>query len=518
MKSEFLANMSHEIRTPMNAIIGLAYLTLKTQLDHLQKDYVEKIEQSGKHLLRIINDILDFSKIEAGKLSIEAVDFELELVLQNVSNLVSDEAASKGIELIFDVDSKIAPRLKGDSLRLGQILINFCNNAVKFTELGYVAIKVCVEEDSPADQVIRFAVTDTGIGIADELAGRLFQPFQQADASMTRKFGGSGLGLAIAKSLAELMGGSIGVTSELGVGSTFWFTSRIAKSFLAKKRRLPQPDMRNRRVLVVDDNAYARSVQSSMLASMTFVVDQAVSGEEAVDMVRSASRAGNPYDIVFLDWRMPGIDGFETAGRIGALHGSQSPKLVLLTAYSREELFQNVDENRFSSILIKPVQASSLFDAAVRAIDDRRAPVDGAETAAVPELRLEQIHGARVLLVEDAKLNQMVATGMMADAKLVVDIAENGEIGVRMVQTGHYDLVLMDMQMPVMDGIEATKAIRSIPRFLSLPIVAMTANAMSSDRERCLAAGMNDHIAKPIDPDEFFRMLTRWIEPRPEPV
>jgi len=513
MKSDFLANMSHEIRTPMNAIIGLAYLALKTNLDARQEDYLRKIQQSGQHLLGIINDILDFSKIEAGKMSIEVTDFELEQVLDNVSNLVSEKASEKGLELIFDVDPKVATRLTGDPLRLGQILINFCNNSVKFTEAGEIVVKVRVEEDGATEQLVHFAVADTGIGLTEEQAGRLFQAFSQADASTTRKYGGTGLGLAISKRLAELMNGTIGVTSEFGRGSTFWFTARLGKSSAVPRRRLPDPDLRGRRVLVVDDNAQARHVQSEMLSSMSFVVDQAPSGGEAVELVRTAAAAGKPYAIVFLDWKMPGLDGFETAKAIRALPASELPKLILVTAYGRDDVLKEAESSGFAGILLKPVQPSMLFDAAIRALGAEDMPVDARpQPAGGPESELEPLFGARVLLVEDSKLNQMVAIGLMEDAKLVIEVAENGQIAVQMVQAGNYDLVLMDMQMPVMDGITATKAIRSDPRFATLPIIAMTANAMASDRERCIEAGMDDHVAKPIDPAELFSALRRWIK------
>jgi len=509
--------MSHEIRTPMNAIIGLAYLARKTTLDRRQADYVEKIQQSSQHLLRIINAILDFSKIEAGKVSIEIADFDLEELLRDVSNVVSESASSKGIELIFDVDSKIALELKGDSLRLGQILINFCNNALKFTEAGEVSVKVRVHEDSPTEQLVHFAVTDTGIGLTDQQAERLFQPFQQADASITRKFGGSGLGLVISKSLAELMGGTIGVTSELGRGSTFWFTARLAKNPVAAERRLPQrsEDLRNRRVLLVDHNAYSRSIESSLLTSLTFVVDQAPSGEMAVEMVRSAAQVGNPYELVFLNWKMPGIDGIETAKRIRALPAVPVPKFILVTAHSGEDIFKAATDDDFSGILIKPVQPSQLFDVVMQALGGKQARREERnENFAGPAPGLEQLYGARVLLVEDSEVNVMVATGIMEDARLSIDVAEDGEIAIRMLQSGNYDLILMDMQMPVMGGIDATIAIRADGRFEQLPIIAMTANAMASDREQCLAAGMNAHIAKPIDPDELFRVLKQWIKPR----
>lgn len=517
MKSDFLANMSHEIRTPMNAIIGLAYLTRKTTLDRRQADYIEKIQQSSQHLLRIINDILDFSKIEAGKVSIEVAEFDLEQLLHDVSNVVSASASSKGIELIFDVDPKIAPGLSGDSLRLGQILINFCNNAVKFTEAGEVSVRVRVDEDSPTEQLVHFAVSDTGIGLTGQQAERLFQPFQQADASVTRKFGGSGLGLVISKSLAELMGGTIGVTSELGRGSTFWFTARLVKNAGGVQRQLPRQteDLRDRRVLLVDDNAYSRSVESSLLTSLTFVVDQAPSGEVGVEMVRSAAVGGKPYEIVFLDWKMPGMDGIETARQIRALPALPAPKFIMITAHSGEDIFKGAIDDDFFGILIKPVQPSQLFDVVMRALGGTQARrEERAAFGAAPAPGFEQLHGARVLLVEDSEVNVMVATGIMEDAKLSIDVAGDGEIAIRMLQSVSYDLVLMDMQMPVMGGIDATIAIRADGRFAQLPIIAMTANAMASDREQCLAAGMNAHIAKPIDPNELLRLLKEWIKPR----
>jgi two-component system, sensor histidine kinase and response regulator len=515
-KSDFLANMSHEIRTPMNAVIGMAQLALKTNLTAKQQDYLSKIQSSANSLLGIINDILDFSKIEAGKLDMEAVDFNLEDVLENLGNLVTVKAGEKkNLEVLFATGVDVPRFLVGDPLRLGQILINLVNNAVKFTEEGEIVVTTVLESRQKEKVTLRFTVSDTGIGISKEQQNKLFQSFSQADTSTTRKYGGTGLGLVICQRLVGMMNGNIWVESTPGEGSRFIFTATFELGAeKARRQFVPHPNLREMKVLVVDDNETSRNIFQEMLESFSFAVSLAASGEEALSELENAA-ADQPFKLVVMDWKMPGLDGIETARRIKAHQGLDSiPAIIMVTAYGREEIMRKAEKTGLDGFLIKPVNASVLFDTIIQAFGQE--DVVSGEVAGhlkTEEKGLEYIIGARVLLVEDNDINQQVAREILEGAGLIVSLAGNGQEAVTAVQTGDYDVVLMDIQMPVMDGYAATRAIRRDDRYKDLPILAMTAHAMAGDAQKSLDAGMQDHVTKPIDPEHLFAALRKWIRP-----